>query len=219
MGCDFYRKQLTAYLDQELNAPQKERMAQHLQSCQACRNQYDELQNTVNLLANAEKPALAPQFQAGWRSRIRQENLQAQKGFLVTWQSFFKQPPLFSIAGSLGIIVICFCMAFLVNRKIADDSLKTSHPQSLSQLSIKESPEAVYQLEIVKTGKQTQKVQQLLREFRQTHEEGAVLALRYEKAKLGIISGLKGAEAQALKEKLEALGAQVAVKIVAKKRN
>lgn len=48
--CDNVREWLSPYLDGELDSDERQRVASHLESCQACREEYASLQKTVSLV-------------------------------------------------------------------------------------------------------------------------------------------------------------------------
>jgi len=48
--CDNVREWLSPYLDDELDAGERQRVTSHLESCQACREELDSLRKTVSLV-------------------------------------------------------------------------------------------------------------------------------------------------------------------------
>ena len=48
--CDVMRDELSAYSDKELDPAERTRIESHIQSCQACREEFESLRKTSNLL-------------------------------------------------------------------------------------------------------------------------------------------------------------------------
>ena len=72
MRCGSARKKLSAYLDGELGGAARARLASHLQSCEACRRAYADLERVHARFARAERyvapPALAWKVAAAIRT-------------------------------------------------------------------------------------------------------------------------------------------------------
>ncbi len=59
IGCDWVRTQLSAFIDDELSVPEREKVAAHLETCPACRREYDSLVAILGDL-KADLQAAAP---------------------------------------------------------------------------------------------------------------------------------------------------------------
>lgn len=60
MRCARARKEMSAYLDKELDDAASRRLSLHLEDCEACRTTYDGLARVRSLFAQAERYAASP---------------------------------------------------------------------------------------------------------------------------------------------------------------
>jgi anti-sigma factor RsiW len=104
MKCSKVQKKLSAYQDRELEPKEQERVRGHLLSCQACREQYAELDRIWQTLGELKEIHPDPWFYSQLVIKIREPR---ERGFLPGLQWVFqgiRTPAIASILLAIGIL-------------------------------------------------------------------------------------------------------------------
>lgn len=101
MKCGRVRKKLPAYQDGELNALEQEELSRHLQSCRACREEYERLDRVWKRLGGLEEISPGPWFYQGVIRRIKEDR---QPGFMPTLHHLFQAVGAPAVASILLVI-------------------------------------------------------------------------------------------------------------------
>lgn len=107
MDCHACSESLTAFVDDELSAKEKEALETHLTQCRACRQEHESLLDSSQLLDQLSYLEMDPSI---WR-KIHSEitRLPTDKpSWFSPFQSFFGRRWIPVTAGTLGIAIISF---------------------------------------------------------------------------------------------------------------
>jgi predicted anti-sigma-YlaC factor YlaD len=105
MKCHNIQKKLSAYQDRELEPQEQEQVRSHLLNCQACREQFAELERVWKTLGGLEEIQPDPWF---YRQVIKKIREPREQGFLPTLQHVFR---LSRIPVAVSIILIIGLLA------------------------------------------------------------------------------------------------------------
>jgi predicted anti-sigma-YlaC factor YlaD len=105
MKCRSVQKKLSAYQDKELEPREQEQVRNHLLGCQACREQYAELERVWKIVGQVEEIRLDPWFYQQIVRRIKEPR---EKRLLPTRQHVFE---LFRTPIAVSIILIIGLLA------------------------------------------------------------------------------------------------------------
>jgi anti-sigma factor RsiW len=105
MKCHSVQKKLSAYQDKELEPREQEQVRNHLLGCQACREQYAELERVWQTLGGLEEIHLDPWFYRQVVNRIKEP---LEERLLPTRQHVFE---LFRTPVAVSIILIIGLLA------------------------------------------------------------------------------------------------------------
>jgi len=78
IACEEVWRELTNYMEGDVTAEMRERIAQHLSACAHCRAIYDGSRNVLQLLGNGKTFELPPGFSRRLYSRLQTELRSAQ---------------------------------------------------------------------------------------------------------------------------------------------
>jgi len=87
MKCHSVQKKLSAYQDEELKSQEEDRIASHLLSCQACREQYAEICRVWQTLGELEDIRPDPWFYLQLGRKIKEPRV---KGLLPAFERLFQ---------------------------------------------------------------------------------------------------------------------------------
>lgn len=116
MKCHSVQKELSAYQDGELKPGEQEEISRHLQSCQSCREQYENLERVWQTLAELEEIRQDPWF---YRQLVKKIKEPREHGFFpsLQWVSgLLPTPAIASIILMVGILVGTYLGNVLVRR-------------------------------------------------------------------------------------------------------
>ena len=105
MKCSKIQKKLSAYQDRELEPREREQVWNHLLSCQACREQFAELERVWQTLEGLEQVHPDPWF---YRQIVRKIKEPREQGLLPTLQQVFR---LSRVPVAVSIILIIGLLA------------------------------------------------------------------------------------------------------------
>jgi len=105
MKCRSVQKKLSAYQDRELEPREQEQVRSHLLGCQACREQYAELERVWQTLGGVEEIHPDPWF---YRQIVRKIKKPREKRLLPTRQNVFER---FRTPVAVSIILIVGLLA------------------------------------------------------------------------------------------------------------
>lgn len=72
--CENIKERLSEYLDEALSGREMRRVAAHLSTCEACRQEFDDLRVTAAVLQREAVPSPAPDFWAKIYAQVRQQS-------------------------------------------------------------------------------------------------------------------------------------------------
>ena len=104
MKCHSFQKKLSAYQDRELKPEEQEEVSKHLQSCQSCRKQYENLERVWQTLGELEEIRPDPCF---YRQLLRKIKEPHEQGLLPSLQRVFqilRAPVTISIILIVGLL-------------------------------------------------------------------------------------------------------------------
>jgi anti-sigma factor RsiW len=104
MKCRNFQKKFSAYQDRELKPGEQEEVSRHLQSCQSCCEQYEEIERVWQTLGELQEIHLDPWF---YRQLIRKIKEPRERGLLPGLQWVFQMlraPAIASIILLIGIL-------------------------------------------------------------------------------------------------------------------
>lgn len=81
IDCQTIRDDLSAYIDGELSEPEARQVETHVRQCAACAQEFDELQDTVNLLQSSGRRTAPPELRAQILSDI--------EAYVPFWKKWF----------------------------------------------------------------------------------------------------------------------------------
>ena len=70
MRCSSFRNNLSAFLDNELDAGKRKQMELHISECADCHKEAEKLRDMINLIGGMERPETPSQLWAGTRRRL-----------------------------------------------------------------------------------------------------------------------------------------------------
>ena len=79
MKCSAFRRNLSAFLDHELNDREEQQMKEHLSQCEACRRETEQMRMMVSIVADTPRPQLPPRLWEETRQRL--ETVTPQRAF------------------------------------------------------------------------------------------------------------------------------------------
>ncbi len=93
--CDKVREWLSPYLDDELDAGERQRVESHLESCQSCREEYDSLQKTISLVRRM--PVIEPRRSFAISEAVKK-----------TWDSMLK-----ALCAATALVAVLLVLVFI----------------------------------------------------------------------------------------------------------
>lgn len=104
MDCKKVRKELSSYLDNEVNLDQKSKIKEHLKKCKACSYQLKQLKQIQNLVQKipSQKPEL--EFYKRLSSRFSEKRI-SLKERLFGWGYSWRLSPRIAITASIILIL------------------------------------------------------------------------------------------------------------------
>ena len=118
MKCRSVQKKLSAYQDNELETHDREQVRSHLLSCQACREQFAELEQVWQTLGRVEEIHTDPWF---YRQIVRKIKEPREQGLLPTIEHifwFFRTPVTISIILIIGLLAGTYLGSILARRDL-----------------------------------------------------------------------------------------------------
>ncbi len=74
LNCEEFQKSINPLLDGELDERQISDMHEHMDACESCSRQYQELMDVRDMLAHMDDDLVTPaEFESGWRKAVREE--------------------------------------------------------------------------------------------------------------------------------------------------
>lgn len=211
MNCTEVKKQMDSLVEKQQNPTRELPLVQeHLQECAVCREELQNVTESIHLLAQMPRITPDPEFSAAWKSRIRNESVKqsSPKSFLA----FLTLPALRPVLG--------VAMAVVIGLLVYTGMSKSSNPQVAKEVPLQERTlvaqeqsigAGTYDLKIMEVGLKSKEVQKLIRNFRNSHEGGVALMMREQQEDWSVVTGLTKQEAEQLQRKLEQAGAKVKV--------
>ena len=101
MSCKKWKKKLSSYLDNEVSSRERLKIETHLKSCQACFNQFTQLEKIHRLVQNAQPEKPRPGFYERLSHRLSQRKLTLKEklvGWRYGWQLSFPRVGKIAIA-------------------------------------------------------------------------------------------------------------------------
>ena len=126
MRCRTARKVISAYIDDELAAEQRDPVRLHLIECESCRDELAQLLSLDKLFADAEKFAAPPGFSTRAMANIEESPRSA-------WRSFFVRPLLFKV------VEIAFALIIVVIGLISGNILTSQRPSTEASAAVRRS--------------------------------------------------------------------------------
>jgi anti-sigma factor RsiW len=126
MKCQKARKALSAYIDDELAAEQKDSVRLHLRECESCRDELAQMVSLDGLFSKAEKFAAPPGFSTRVLANIEERPRSA-------WRSFFVRPLL------LSAVEIGFALIILAIGLISGNMLTSQRPPTETSAIVRQS--------------------------------------------------------------------------------
>lgn len=102
MRCSQAGKRLSAYLDEELRAAERERLAAHLRGCEACRGRLAGLERVRALFRGVERPAAPAGFGARVLAAVRSPE-RSRPAFFPAAVRWSAQAALFALVLLAGV--------------------------------------------------------------------------------------------------------------------
>jgi anti-sigma factor RsiW len=131
MKCRSVQKKFSAYQDGELKPREQEEVSRHLQSCESCREEYENLERIWQALGGLEEIRPDPWF---YRQIIRRIQEHQGHGLLPTLQHVFQivgAPAAASIILAVGLLAGSYLGSNLTRRDLfPSQSDPVSHSQS-----------------------------------------------------------------------------------------
>ncbi len=141
-SCYQVARQITKYLDGELEGTQKQYLEQHVEQCSACRSKLEQVKLITKRLPRLPRYKTSPQFEILLRSRIRSSYL--NDGFFarLSQKSWFVQVPAYASIAVL-FVGIGFFLGQIASRNstIADMMSRYSNQIRITPHSTPQSEE------------------------------------------------------------------------------
>jgi hypothetical protein len=103
LKCTKVRKNLSAFLDNELNTNDRKQVELHISECAECREEIGELKHTINLISRIERPEVPSYL---WETTREKLTLPERIGFRIPKWSFIP----------VGAVAITFLMYILISQ-------------------------------------------------------------------------------------------------------
>ena len=125
MKCRTARKILSAYIDDELAAEQRDPVRLHLLECESCRNELTQLLSLDKLFTVAERFVAPPGFSTRVMANIEERPRS-------TWRSFFARPLLFKV------VEVAFALIIVVIGLISGNMLTSQRSSTESSAEVRQ---------------------------------------------------------------------------------
>ena len=112
-----YKKELSAYLNDELPLNEKQNIAEHLSQCADCRTEFDEIKTGAAFAAYLQRVSVPENLWKAIEKELYDNRKRKKSAFFPTWE--FTKPAAFVFASSLLMLFFGFCY-FIVYKNFTD---------------------------------------------------------------------------------------------------
>jgi len=115
MKCEQYEELFSGWMNDELSPAEREKLEQHINSCDGCRDELAAMQKVWAVMGEMEVPEPSADLQVNFQAMLndyKEEVAQEQKGLLSTLaekiSGLWHWQPRWPMAYNLAIVLICF---------------------------------------------------------------------------------------------------------------
>jgi anti-sigma factor RsiW len=152
LRCSSFHKNLSAFLDDELDSRKRKQMELHLSECEDCRREAEKLRHMIGIIGSLERPAMPAQLWEGTRQKLAV----ASETPTRTWRIFNMPTWVFAPAGGVVLaVLVYFLSSQLFFQKYTAEPVPVAdyiqeHALSCSEQAL--TPDLMSELTLVQTG-------------------------------------------------------------------
>ena len=139
MDCDYAKKLISLYIDNEMDEKERSEFEEHISSCEACRNELNAISETVKLLRSIPQVELPSSFKKELHEKLvkvkEEENRNRRRGLFFIRNSYLKAV---STIAAGAFVIFALRGLFFSNFMTKSDISKSTSDSAIPEAAIME---------------------------------------------------------------------------------